>query len=189
LGDNRGVYPAVFFDRDGVLVQAPVRNGIPTSARTVDELEFVPEMVQLTKFLSARGIRTFVVTNQPDLARGLLRQDQLEAQNSLLRRHLDLTDIAVCPHDDSEDCECRKPRPGLVLELSARHSIDLENSILVGDRWRDVDAGNCAKVKTIFIDYGYSESLRSKPTWHTRSPLEAAGVVQEWAETLAKLGT
>ena len=74
-----------------------------------------------------------------------------------------LDEFLVCPHDDRDACDCRKPTPGLLLEAQARHGIDLRRSFLVGDRWRDVDAGRAAGCRTVFLDYGYRERGPSAP--------------------------
>src|SRR5206468_2105253 len=98
-----------------------------------------------------------VVTNQPDVARGTQSRETVEEMNTRLRRELSLDDVFTCFHDDADSCECRKPKPGLLLRAAQQYGIDLGRSYLIGDRWRDIDAGAGAGCKTILIDHRYSE--------------------------------
>lgn len=107
--------------------------------------------------LREAGFALIVATNQPEVARGRLSRDAVEAIHDLLRRQLPLQAIRVCYHDDADGCECRKPKPGMLLAAAHDFGIDLAQSFMVGDRWRDVEAGRRAGCRTIFIDYGYDE--------------------------------
>lgn len=157
-----GARRAVFLDRDGVLNRAVVRDGRPYPPATLAELEILPGAPQALGALQTAGFLLIGVTNQPDVARGAQRRETVEAMNATLLRALPLREILVCYHDDRDGCECRKPRPGLVLEAAARHGIDLASSVMVGDRWRDVEAGRRAGCATVFIDYGYAEADRGE---------------------------
>ena len=149
--------PAVFLDRDGVIVQAIVREGRPYPPSCLAELVIPPETKTCLERLRERGYLLIVVTNQPDVARGTLAADALEEMHRRLRQLLPLDDILACCHDDADDCPCRKPRPGLMIEAARRHGIALDGSFLIGDRWRDVEAGRNAGCATVLIDYGYRE--------------------------------
>jgi D-glycero-D-manno-heptose 1,7-bisphosphate phosphatase len=104
----------------------------------------------------------------------------------MLRKRLPLDDIFVCCHTDEDNCNCRKPMPGMLLEAARKYNIELAASFMVGDRWRDVEAGYNAGCKTILIDYGYSEkppdhepdlrvsSLREAADWIIRSTTDGA---------------
>lgn len=105
-----------------------------------------------------------MITNQPDIARGKIDVDVVNEQNQFVSSALNLTDIAVCPHDDSDGCGCRKPKPGLIHDLAKKHRINLEKSLVVGDRWRDIHAGIAAGTMTLFIDYDYAEPKPEFPT-------------------------
>jgi D-glycero-D-manno-heptose 1,7-bisphosphate phosphatase len=148
---------AVFLDRDGVLNRAPVRAGRPGSPAGVEELEVLPGVPEACARLRGVGFRLIVVTNQPEVARGRLSREAVEAIHDYLRRQLPLDDIRVCYHDDSAGCECRKPKPGMLVAAAREWGIDLGSSFMVGDRWRDVEAGRRAGCRTVFIDYGYDE--------------------------------
>jgi D-sedoheptulose 7-phosphate isomerase len=168
--------PAVFLDRDGVLNRAVVRDGKPFPPPSdVEELELLPDVASSLRDLKAHGFSLFVITNQPDVARGTCTRESVEALHQTLASSLPIDDIFVCYHDDNDHCACRKPKPGLLFEAQRKHNIDLEGSFMVGDRWRDIDAGHSAGCKTILIDYGYRERKSAQPPEATvRSLREAA---------------
>jgi len=166
---------AVFLDRDGVLNRALLRRGLPHPPDTIAELEILDGVREALERLRAAGYLLIVVTNQPDLARGTQSRANLEAIHRCLRERLALDQIRVCPHDDADGCQCRKPLPGMLTEAAAEHGIDVAGSWMVGDRWRDIDAGHAAGCRTILIDYGYPERTPSRPPDHVcRSLAEAA---------------
>lgn len=151
---------AVFLDRDGVLNRALVRHGKPYPPRNEDELEILSGVVDALLLLKDRGFFLFVVTNQPDVARGTLLMSELNALHEALLRKLRpaaLDGIFACCHDDADCCECRKPKPGLLLRAAEEHGIDLSGSFMIGDRWRDIGAGTAAGCTTVWIDRGYNE--------------------------------
>ena len=167
--------PAVFLDRDGVINCAVVRDGKPFPPSSVEELELQPGVSSALLDLKAHGFDLFVITNQPDVARGRQTRGAVEAIHKALASSLPIDDIFVCYHDDADHCTCRKPRPGLLLEAHRKHNIDLSRSFMVGDRWRDIDAGHSAGCKTVLIDYGYREKTPAQPPHATvRSLREAA---------------
>jgi D-sedoheptulose 7-phosphate isomerase len=166
---------AVFLDRDGVINRAFVRDGKPFPPPTPQELEILPGVPEALRELKANGFELLLVTNQPDVGRGKLSVQTLDAMHEDLRAHLPLDDIVVCCHTDQDKCDCRKPMPGMIIEAARKHNIDLAASFMVGDRWRDIDAGYNAGCKTILIDYGYSERPPDhEPDLRVRSLREAA---------------
>lgn len=170
-----GSRPAVFLDRDGVLNQAVVRDGKPFPPAGPDEMQINPEAKSALLDLKKRGFNLYVVTNQPDVARGTQTRESVEAIHRTLQSSLPIDGVFVCYHDDSDDCACRKPRPGLLLEAGRQHNLDLSRSFFIGDRWRDIDAGHNAGLATVLIDYGYSERKPMRPPEGTvRSLREAA---------------
>jgi D-glycero-D-manno-heptose 1,7-bisphosphate phosphatase len=171
---NQPVRRAVFLDRDGVLNQALVSEGKPCAPRTVDEFIIPPDRVSCLDRLKARGFLLIVVSNQPDVARGSQAITTIEEMHQKLRATLPVDDILVCFHDEADDCLCRKPRPGLLIDAQQKYDLDLARSFFIGDRWRDVDAGNAAGCKTVFIDYKYSERAPStEPSVRVSSLREA----------------
>jgi len=172
---------AVFLDRDGVLNRAPIRDGKPYPPASVDELEILPGVPRALAALAAAGFRLVVVTNQPDVARGATSREAVEAINRRLASALPLDRFIVCYHDGGEGCACRKPRPGMLHAGAADLGIDLAASYMVGDRWRDVEAGEAAGCRTIFIDYGYAERQPSRCDARVASLEEAAQFILEGA--------
>ena len=167
------VQRAVFLDRDGVLNRAVVRDGRPYPPRDVSELEILPGVEEACAALRTAGYLMIVVTNQPDVARGKTTRDVVAAINQALSDGLSVRDIRVCYHDDSDHCSCRKPKPGLLLDAADQWHIDLSNSFMVGDRWKDIEAGASAGCKTIFINNGYSERKPNSPDYCVDSFVEA----------------
>ena len=154
---------AVFLDRDGVLNRSILRDGKPYPPSSLAELEILPDAPAALMQLKRAGFMLIVVTNQPDVSRGSQTIAAVEAMHSRLRNVLPLDDILVCYHDDHDACNCRKPQPGLLLEAARRHDLQLASSFMVGDRWRDIDAGLNAGVRTVLIDFGYRERKPARP--------------------------
>jgi D-glycero-D-manno-heptose 1,7-bisphosphate phosphatase len=152
------VKQAVFLDRDGVLIHSEVRDGKPIGARSEAEFRVLAGVPEACRRLREAGFLLIVVTNQPDIARGTVSAETVERLHVLLREGVPLDDIRMCPHDDGDKCGCRKPKPGLLIDAAADWGIDLSASFLVGDRWRDVEAGRRAGCRVAFIDRGYSET-------------------------------
>jgi D-glycero-D-manno-heptose 1,7-bisphosphate phosphatase len=172
---------AAFLDRDGVLIKAMVHDGRPHPPGSTDELEVLPGVVEACAALRTAGLRLVCVTNQPDIARGLTSASTVNEQNHVLESVLGLDAVLVCPHDDGDDCPCRKPRPGLLLEGAARFDLDLRSSVMVGDRWRDVEAGRNAGCHTVFIEQHYAERRPVAPDLTVGSLLEATPWILEAA--------
>lgn len=151
-----GGAPAVFLDRDGVLNAVVWRDGRPGSPRTLDELVLEAGAAAAVERLRAGGYLVFVVTNQPDVARGLLTEAALAELMSRVGAEVPLDDWRICIHDDVDGCECRKPKPGMVRELARVWGVDLAASYLVGDSWRDMEAGRAAGCRTILLRRDYN---------------------------------
>ncbi len=148
---------AVFLDRDGVINRSIVREGKPFPPATLDELEILPGVNEALSLLRAAGYLLIVVTNQPDVARGKTSKKSVEALNISLQERLPIDAIFPCYHDDSDHCNCRKPKPGLLLAAAQKFNVNVAMSYMVGDRWRDIEAGLAVGCKTFFVDYGYAE--------------------------------
>ncbi len=154
---------AVFLDRDGVINRAVVRQGKPYPPATLDEFELLPGAERTMRELRAAGFLVIVVTNQPDVTTGVQQREVVEAMHDKLLAAGLCDDIKVCYHTDADGCDCRKPKPGMLLAAARERNIDLARSFMVGDRWRDVDAGNAAGCSTFFIDYRYDEKRPANP--------------------------
>jgi histidinol-phosphate phosphatase family protein len=159
---------AVFLDRDGVLNEAVVRGGQPYPPATVAELKLFPDAAAALDRLERAGFLLIVVSNQPDVARGAQSRETVDAINAAIAAQLPVLDFLVCWHDDADGCGCRKPKPGLLLEAATKYGIDLGGSFLVGDRWRDIDAGAAAGCRTVLIDRHYIERPPQHPP-HARA--------------------
>jgi len=168
---------AVFLDRDGVLNRAVIREGKPYPPANVDEMEILPGVQEALEALRAAGFLLIVVTNQPDVARGTTTRQAVEAINAALRQALPIDEFRTCFHDSGFGCDCRKPKPGALLAAAAVHDIDLSASYMVGDRWRDAEAGQRAGCKTILIDYGYSEKRPEAVDYYVKSLGEATNII------------
>ncbi len=154
---------AVFLDRDGVINRAMVRNGRPYPPDTLEALEILPGVPNALQKLRAAGFLNIVVTNQPDVATGKQRREVIDAMHEQLFRELPLDAVKVCYHVEADNCSCRKPKPGMLLQAAAEFEIDLGNSFVVGDRWRDVAAAQAAGCQALFIDFAYAEKMPEKP--------------------------
>ena len=174
MGIDREKRRAVFLDRDGVINRAHVRDGRPHPPAGVDELEVLPGVPDALRRLKAAGYFLVVVTNQPDVARGTQSRGAVEAIHTRLAALLPVDEFRTCYHDDEDGCLCRKPKPGLILDSARAHHVDLAASVLVGDRWRDIEAGKQAGCRTVFVDHGYAEGRPEQPDAVAGSLAEAA---------------
>jgi D-glycero-D-manno-heptose 1,7-bisphosphate phosphatase len=153
----------VFLDRDGVVNEAIVRDGRPLPPAAVDEVVIPTGVREACRLLSDAGLLLVLVTNQPDIARGTTSRQAVDAINGHLTHELNLDAAYVCPHDDSDACGCRKPAPGLLLDAAADLGVDLTRSVMVGDRWRDIEAGKRAGVTTVWLRRDYREPPPDAP--------------------------
>jgi D-glycero-D-manno-heptose 1,7-bisphosphate phosphatase len=166
--------PAIFLDRDGVLNEAILRDGRPCPPLDLSELVITRGAREALEELKREGFLLIVVTNQPDVARGKANRTDVRKINAQLAAALPLDAIEMCEHDDQEQCDCRKPKPGMLLRVREKLGVDLASSFLVGDRWRDIEAGRRAGCRTILIGDGYGETFPSAPTIKLASLPEAA---------------
>ncbi len=160
---------AVFLDRDGVINRCEVRDGKPYAPRRVEDFRLLPGVIPAVQSLKHAGLLVIVVTNQPDIGNGLVDVNVVEAMHDKLMNRLPVDDIKVCPHRQNEGCECRKPKPGLLVEAAKEWDIDLARSFMVGDRWGDIVAGQAVGCYTFFIDRGYRELRLAIPNNYART--------------------
>ncbi len=147
---------AVFLDRDGVINESPPRHDY---VKVWEEFRFLPEVPEAIKKLNRAGFFVIVVSNQRGVARGLFTEEDLEDIHSRMLDELrsegaKIDAIYYCPHDVSDDCDCRKPKPGMILKAREEHDLDLPGSFIVGDSTSDVEAGRRAGLKTIYLGDG-----------------------------------
>jgi len=135
---------AVFLDRDGVINRAFVREGRSYPPASLEEVEILPQVQWALNNLKTTGYLLIVVTNQPDVATGKTSKLAVDEINSYLANSLPIDDFRTCYHNDKDGCHCRKPLPGALLDAAIAHQIDLKNSFMIGDRWKDIEAGAAA---------------------------------------------
>lgn len=143
----------------------------------------LPGAVEACRQLTADGWALVVVTNQPDIARGVATRAEVDAINQRVTAGLDVTGVMVCPHDDTDHCTCRKPLPGMILTAAERWGIDPAQSVMVGDRWRDIECGRTAGTATIFVDHHYDERRPVAPDHIVASLAQAATLLTTVRET------
>ncbi len=168
---------AVFLDRDGVLNEPVMRNGKPHPPSGIDELVISPGTQKALLSLRELGFILAVVTNQPDVSRGTTARSTVEEIHAALVQQLPLDEFFTCFHDDADACKCRKPLPGLIEEAAAKYAIDVPSSYLIGDRWRDIEAGFAAGCRTIFVDRGYHER---RPSHHPDKCVASLAEAARW---------
>ena len=168
---------AVFLDRDGVINRAIVRDGKPFPPANIGQLEVLPGVSEALEKLHSANYLLIVVTNQPDVARGTAKREDIEEMNAYLSSKLPIDQFRTCYHDSSDGCNCRKPLPGSILDAAKEYQIDLSKSFMVGDRWRDIEAGAAAVCKTFFVNYRYSEKQPETPDFIVSSLLEAKKII------------
>lgn len=176
---------AVFLDRDGVINRPIIVDGKPHPPRTVADFEILAGVNQACSDLKKAGYLLVVVTNQPDVGRGILKKEVVEAIHETMMRQLPVDRVEVCYHagtEFGEKCECRKPQPGMLVNAAIALDVDLSRSFMVGDRWRDISCGKRAGCRTIFIDWDYNEPLREQPDFRVANLSEAV----EWILRTAK---
>ena len=174
---NLNLYPAIFFDRDGVLTVPINLNGKGYAPRSLEELKFYDDASECLLRTRAAGFKNIVVSNQPDVSNQLLQESVLEDMNHKLLQILAIDEVNNCPHDSHDICFCRKPKPGMIESAARRLNLDLSNSWMVGDRDGDITAGSSAGVRTIFIDRGWLEESGSLAEFRCTSLTEAVGLI------------
>jgi D-glycero-D-manno-heptose 1,7-bisphosphate phosphatase len=153
---------AVFLDRDGVINRSVIKEGKPFAPFLVDEFQILPGVHEALSILRAAGYLLIVTTNQPDAARGHGLRASIEAIHVFMRQQLPLDDVRVCYHDDQDRCACRKPLPGMIYAAAVEHEVQIAQSFMIGDRWRDIGAGRNAGCTTILVN-AFQEPTRIEP--------------------------
>jgi D-glycero-D-manno-heptose 1,7-bisphosphate phosphatase len=168
---------AVFLDRDGVINRSRMNNGVPKPPTSIEDVEIIDGVLEAIKTLQAHNFIPVVVTNQPDVSRGAITVEQVSRVNAHIGEIAGIQYFYVCFHDDTDICECRKPKPGLILRAASELKLTINQSFMVGDRWRDISAGQAAGCKNFFIDYSYLEKQPEMPYIKVASLLEAVKLI------------
>lgn len=170
---------AVFLDRDGVLNRTQVINGKPFAPKKLEDFYIIPNSAEALVRLKNLNYLLIVVSNQPDVGNGEVDKSTVIQMNKILVKELPIDKIKVCFHSQREDCECRKPKPGMLFDAASELNIDLKKSFMIGDRWSDISAGASASCSTILIDYSYNETLIERPDFRLTSLGEAVNKISE----------
>ena len=158
------MHKAIFFDRDGTLIKTNISSrNTPISIKTKKEIKIYKFVKTILRKLKKKYL-IFVITNQPDVGRKKNTKKNVDEINKFLLKKLPITKIYTC-YCSNNNCKYKKPRPGMIFKASKMYNIDLKKSYVVGDRWKDINAGYAAKCKTIFIDKKYNEKIKKKPTY------------------------
>lgn len=168
--------PCIFLDRDGVLNKSIIREGKPYPPRDFKEFEWIPGVIEQCLNLKKAGYLLVVVTNQPDITSKLTNWKTVHQIHAELLKQVPFNAIKVCT-DLEESSFHKKPNPGMLLEAAQELNIDLIRSWMIGDRWRDIEAGKNAGCKTIWINCGYQERVPEKPDYTAQSMKEAADII------------
>lgn len=169
---------AVFLDRDGVINPVVLKNGKPYPPLPNDYSIFGNAPEAISKLKNA-GYLVFIFTNQPDVTKKIITEEELSRIHHTVSQKLSIDEIVVCTHVEEDQCQCRKPRIGMLLYLQNKWDIDLCQSIVVGDRWRDIEAGTSAGCKTILIGDGYNEK-KITASGQVDNILEASNLILTW---------
>jgi len=174
---GQGLKRAVFLDRDGVINESLIRQGKPIAPNSVRDLILLSGVTEAIRLLFNASFEVVVVTNQPDVSSGRLNWVTVDEIHQEIKRKTGLQHFYVCPHTDGDNCLCRKPKPGLILNSARELGIEVSLSYLVGDRWRDIEAGQSVGCKCFFIDNEYEEEQPSPPFFRVKSLLAAAKTI------------
>jgi D-glycero-D-manno-heptose 1,7-bisphosphate phosphatase len=168
---------AIFLDRDGVINRAVIKNGRPYPPSSLDTLEILPGVKESLERLNKAGYLLIVITNQPDVSRGKTTKATVDRIHQYMMANFPLDKISSCFHDDADQCNCRKPKPGLLINAAKDYKLDLSSCYMIGDRWRDIESGVLAGCKTIFLDYGYLEKQPDNLDFRVKSLTEATNII------------
>jgi D-glycero-D-manno-heptose 1,7-bisphosphate phosphatase len=171
--------PAVFLDRDGVIVVPEFRDGRSFAPRRLEDFKLYPDAAASLQKLKQVGFLLAVVTNQSAVGNGVISRLEVEAMHEIMTRELPLDAVKVCFHSQRDHCGCRKPKPGMILETAKELGINLKKSFMVGDSSGDVEAGRAAGCATVFIDLGYALPAPDSPDYVAHSIAEAADLIIE----------
>ena len=151
-------YTNIFLDRDGVINEVIFRKDTVSSPRFIDEFKFRKDFLSFAKNVD-KTKKFFVVTNQPDVKRKLLRENHLKEMHKKLMDILDFEEIFVCMHDDDDKCKCRKPKPGMILDAISKYNLFHEECIMIGDSVKDLKAANAAGIDAFLLDTNYNKKV------------------------------
>jgi D-glycero-D-manno-heptose 1,7-bisphosphate phosphatase len=169
----------IFLDRDGIINDVVLRDSKVESPRTVSEFKIRPEFINFYKEIDTGGFNLFVISNQPDIARNKMDIKELEIMTEQLNSNFSFKEISYCIHDDSDNCNCRKPKPGMIISLLDKYNLQKEESILVGDSSKDISAGKNAGIKTVVLQTDYNRDSDINSDFEVGSLTEIIRIIKE----------
>ena len=157
---NLNQYKYIFLDRDGVINKIIKRSGIISSPRCMDEFIIRDDFKVFSEQVDKENYEFFVVTNQPDIKRGLLSMDDLNQMHSIVRQYLNFIEISYCPHDDNDKCNCRKPKSGMLDDLINKNNLNKNKCLMIGDSAKDIISANSAKIDAYLLKTNYNSTIK-----------------------------
>ena len=168
---------AVFLDRDGVINEVIFRGtDKPIAPWSIEEFRFIKGIKKPLEKLADLGFLLFIISNQPDISKGLIDIQTVETMNNTILSKLPITKIIYCPHEDRHNCSCRKPKPGMLITLSKEYNVNLMKSFLIGDNWKDIEAGKSVGCKSILLNKIYNKAV--KADFYINSLTEALKIIK-----------
>ena len=159
----------IFFDRDGVINEVVMRGAVVGSPRTLVELSIRDDFKEFYKEISGLGLNLFVVSNQPDVSRKDLSTEALDSMTAQIESQGPFKEVRYCTHDNDHHCECRKPKPGMILSLLNKYNLSPDSALIVGDSHKDILAGSAAGIETVYLLGSYNATIRCEPNTVIRS--------------------
>ena len=143
----------IFLDRDGVINKKRENDYV----KNWSEFQFLPRVIDALKILTKNNFDLYIVTNQRGIARGLMSENDLAIIHERMQRELATHGVVIngiyyCPHNQDDGCNCRKPKPGLLLRAAREHEINLKEAVFVGDSLSDLETGESSGCKTIILN-------------------------------------
>ena len=178
---------AVFLDRDGVLNDVLMQGGRPRSPRSLKEFRIVPSALPALAKLQEAGYLLIVVTNQPEVVRGLQSRETVERMHAVLADALPVDEIRTCFHDNQHDCGCRKPKPGMLLNAAAAWGLRLSDCFIIGDRGKDIEAGRNAGCRTVLLTRDYNADSPGDPDFAVSTLEQAVEAILQAARSSGAL--
>jgi D-glycero-D-manno-heptose 1,7-bisphosphate phosphatase len=155
----------LFLDRDGVINEIVMREGVVSSPRSTAEFVIRHDFDEFYRRIDSVPLNLFVVSNQPDVSRGLIELKNLEQISDQMGARFKFTEIVHCIHDDKDLCACRKPKPGMISDLLGKYALSADEAIIIGDSYKDILAGKSAGIKTVYLQQGYNASIPCQPDY------------------------
>lgn len=149
----------IFLDRDGIVNDVIHRNGIVSSPRSLEEFKFRDDFLNFAKNID-KNHNFFLVTNQPDVKRNLLKLDDLQSMHDQLMNILPFKKLFVCVHDDEDNCSCRKPKPGMILEAISTNNLQHNECIMIGDSIKDIESASSAGIDALLLETNYNSHIK-----------------------------